>query len=240
LASHQGVRIKGSESLASKWVKDSDPLIDEGLVAIERAVALDPGNAFGWKEKGVLLLALGRVPEAEAPLRRALALDPLVPIAHFELANWYAAVGQSDSALIATRRMIALESGSATFRMFSEIMSGSSGRYADARDACVAATKRAVGCAQLWGSATTGRDARIARAVLDTMTTVLSNGIVIPASSQAVLYAQLGVADSAFSRLRSAVRAKDPNLYTVVNLPALASLRGDPRWAALMREYRRR
>lgn len=111
--------------------------------------------------------------------------------------------------------MIELETGTVTYRLFGEMMAGLSGRFTDARGACVADSRSAVGCEHLWGNASTGRDTRAAGAVLDTTTTVLGFDISGPASTRAMLYAQLGVVDSAFSRLRSAVRAKDPGPYAV-------------------------
>lgn len=72
------------------------------------------------------------------------------------------------------------------------------------------------------------------------MNTAQSTATSIRLSHQALLYAQLGAVDSAFSRLTLAVRAKDPTLYAVVNAPGFAPLQRDPRWAALMQEYRGR
>jgi hypothetical protein len=49
----------------------------EGAVEeLSRAVALNPGNALAFNNRGVALAALGQSPAAEADFRHALALDP--------------------------------------------------------------------------------------------------------------------------------------------------------------------
>jgi tetratricopeptide (TPR) repeat protein len=48
----------------------------KGLALLEQALAVDPGLAEPWFERGMLLLALGKTEDARASLERCLALDP--------------------------------------------------------------------------------------------------------------------------------------------------------------------
>lgn len=68
-------------------VYDHEQRFIKSLAVIERAVVLALSNAFAWTEQGNTPLVLGRRPDAEALFCRALALNPLVPIAHLELAQ---------------------------------------------------------------------------------------------------------------------------------------------------------
>jgi hypothetical protein len=117
---------------------------------------------------------------------------------------------------------------------------GANGRFAEARSACIAQPNPEQACEWLWGDVRGARSSQPALAVLDTMDTRGRTVEFITPGFQAVLYAQLGAADSAFARLRIAVRSKDGVLYGAVNAPAFAPMRQDPRWAALMQEYRGR
>ncbi len=211
-----------------------------GLGAAERAIRLDSGNAQGWKSRGVLLLALGRVDEAEAPLRRALALEPLSPVVSEEFSIWLFAARQVDSSVSVIRRVVLDNEDNETVHWYAELTYGVAGKFVDARAECIKAAKSKQACEQLWGDARGTRNEAAARAQLDAMSTAPLTSTSIRLPHQAALYAQFGVVDSAFSRLQRAVRTKDPTIYSVINSPDFARLQKEPRWAALMQEYRGR
>ncbi len=232
--------MQSDAHVAVATVYEHDQRFIEGLAAAERAVRLDSGNAQAWKERGVLLLALGRVAEAEAPLRRALALEPLIPVGQVEIALWNLAIGQLDSAAAVIRRMVAENEDNATVHWFAELVFGMARKFVDARAECVKAAKPEAACNQLWGDARGNRNAAAARALLDNMNTAQVTANSLPLSYQAIVYVQLGAVDSAFSRLQLAVRTKEPTLYGAINSLEFAPLHKDPRWIPLMQEYRGR
>ena len=232
--------MQSDAHLALATVYEQDQRFSAGLPAAERAVQLDSGNAQAWKERGVLLLALGRVAEAESPLRRALALEPLIPVVHQEISLWYLALGRVDSAAAVIRRMVAENADNATVHWYAELTFGAARKFADARAECIKTAKPEAMCGQIWGDARGIRNTASARALLDTINPaqVASNSLRL--SHQAIVYAQIGAVDSAFSRLQLAVRTKEPTLYGVINSLEFTPLHGDPRWAALVAEYRGR
>ena len=157
--------MQSDAHVALATVYEHDQRFTEGLAAAERAVQLDSGNALAWKERGVLLLALGRVAEAEAPLRRAVALEPLIPIVREELSLWYNAAGQVDSSAAVIRRVVTGEEGNPTLHWFAELTFGVLRKFAEARTECIKTSKPVAACEQLWGDARGKRDAGTALAV---------------------------------------------------------------------------
>jgi TolB-like protein/Tfp pilus assembly protein PilF len=70
-----------------------DPLLsltmgqwDDALKAFNRGVAVDPMNADGYFFVGLTQLYRGRLPEAEAALKRTIELSPTYTFAHYNLA----------------------------------------------------------------------------------------------------------------------------------------------------------
>ena len=232
--------MQSDAHVALATVYEHDQRFSEGLAAAERAVQLDSGNAQAWKARGVLLLSLGRVADAEAPLRRALALEPLIPVVQVELAAWHLAIGQLDSVAAVTRRMVAENADNATVHWYAEVIFGVARTFVDARAECNKTAKPEAMCDQLWGDARGVRNTAVAQALLDTINPAQVTASSLRLSHQAIVYAQIGAVDSAFSRLQIAVRTKDPTLYAVINSLEFAPLQKDPRWAALMQAYRGR
>ena len=232
--------MQSDAHLALATVYEQDQRFNAGLAAAERAVQLDSGNAQAWKERGVLLLSLGRVADAEAPLRRALALEPLIPTVQEELALWFLAMGQVDSTVAVTRRMVADNADNATVHWYAEMTLGAARKFVDARAECIKTAKPEALCGQLWGDARGIRSTPSVRALLDTINPAQVTVNSLRLSHQAIVYAQIGALDSAFSRLQLAVRIKDPTVYVVINSSEFAPLHKDPRWAALMQAYRGR
>ena len=51
-------------------------LLDDALACIDRALAIDPDNAVVHANRGIVLVALCRLPEALASFDRAVGLKP--------------------------------------------------------------------------------------------------------------------------------------------------------------------
>ncbi|WP_309673442.1 tetratricopeptide repeat protein, partial [Gemmatimonas sp.] len=232
--------MQSDAHVALATVYEHDQRFTTGLQTAERAIRLDSGNAQAWKARGVLLLALGRVAEAESPLRRALALEPLSPVVHEEFSIWFLAAGQVDSSIAVIRRVVLDNEDNVTVHWYAELTLGIARKFVEARAECIKAAKSKVACEQLWGDARGTRSDLAARAQLDAMSTAPLTPTSVRLGHQAALYAQLGVVDSAFSRLQRAVRTKDPTLYCVINSAGFAPLQQDRRWTALIQEYRGR
>ena len=85
------------EQLAARRLASGDAA--GALTAIERSLAIDPKNARGQLLEGKVHASAGRLADAEAAYRRALALLPEAPDARFALATVLAATGRRDEAL---------------------------------------------------------------------------------------------------------------------------------------------
>ena len=71
----------------------------EALDHYRSAVELEPGSAELQSVYGLMLLQLGRAAEAEAPLRKAVAIAPAHPAVRMNLAQWHTQQGNLDEAL---------------------------------------------------------------------------------------------------------------------------------------------
>lgn len=69
--------------------------LDAALGAFQQASRNDPGNAEAVNYLGLVYRKLDRLPEAEAALLQALALEPGRPVAWFQLAQIYALMNDS-------------------------------------------------------------------------------------------------------------------------------------------------
>ena len=72
---------------------------DEALDHYRSAVELEPGSAELQSVYGLMLLQLGRAVEAEAPLRKAVAIAPAHPAVRMNLAQWLTQQGSLAEAL---------------------------------------------------------------------------------------------------------------------------------------------
>lgn len=72
---------------------------EEALALIEESLALTDTLAPAWDTKGVVLLKLNRLAEAETALQKALTLRPTDPVIQFHMAQLYASKGLAQDAL---------------------------------------------------------------------------------------------------------------------------------------------
>ena len=201
---------------------------------LERARALNPGAPRLLEEYAVLLTTLGRMPEAVPLLQRAALLDPLSAEVPTSLAIAYLGSGQLPLAAAAAAHALELEPehGRAARTLgFALLLQG---RLDEARTAFHRSSNdffRAMGDAMVDHSL--GRAAESQRA-LDSL---LALPVVRKGSYQvAQIYAWRGEADRAFEWLGYAVEERDPGLTYLKRDPVMRALRGDPRYAALVRK----
>ncbi|MDP1858279.1 MAG: protein kinase [Gemmatimonadaceae bacterium] len=220
----------------------TDFKFNAALPAIDRAIRLDPSSVLALQQRYETLMALGRVEEGDATIRRALALDGLVPLLHFEQAISFFASDQLDSALGAVDRAIALDTDHSAYwhgQRWAIL------QHLDRRDeavrSCVTFAGDALRCRALSLSrAPTPGERDAARRVLTGVARDPSATPWLPLTAQALVYVWLGDTEVAFDRLRAAVEQRDPNVLSLTYFPGFRPLRGNPRWATLLESIRSR
>ncbi len=204
----------------------------EALASADRAVALDPSAALAHKDRAEILLTQGKVKEAAIAMRRAVALDPLMPVVHADMSIIFAALGQIDSALASTHRSIELDPENPFWYFTLANQFAVKGQ----RDSAIAACRLGVGTEQSCHMVNDAFFDPARRAPLLAFLGALGrrSDPLWPAWSQALYYARLGETDSAFARLRIAVRNGQQEFYGTISSPWMAPLRRDPRWEEIV------
>ena len=200
---------------------------------VEKALALNPGDASANREHAESLYMLGRLREAVASYRKAADLDPLDSLTWVDLGMAYLAAGDLASAREATARAHAISPDDS----WTSITIGMIALLAGDPEGTLAATRKAPD--DMWrelGEAlalhSLGKASQ-ARAALDALTTRFGQHA---AFQIAQAHAWRGERDAAFEWLERAYRQSDAGLTSVKSDPLLRDLRGDPRYAVLLRK----
>ncbi len=219
----EGYSIRGFLRMA--WLRDwSGAQAD-----LRRAVELGPGDSPTRRRIGMLLASQGSLAEGLAEAERATQLDPL------DATNWQwvgvfeTAMGRLDRARVAELRALEIspESDDAHGQLaLVDLLEGrAAAALADA--STVGKPDRLVAIALAHHAL--GQEEESRRALDELVTRHAHNS----AESIAQVYAWLGDRDRAFEWLD---RALEDELWGVKFDPFLSSLRGDPRWSALLRK----
>ena len=100
----------GSQYMAQFFYVDADPALEQkAIVAVEKALALDPDLAEGYLARAQLAWTLpNRFPHERAvrDLQRAIALNPGLADAHRELGKVYLHVGLLEESIDANTRSL--------------------------------------------------------------------------------------------------------------------------------------
>jgi tetratricopeptide (TPR) repeat protein len=198
-----------------------------------RALALNPNDPAVRARHTYLQLASGQFREAVREAEAATALDPL--------ANWWTtlgaahlAAGELPQAEAALRRQLEVVPAGTLVRAPLALVLLAAGRAAEAR---ALADEIPEGPPRRWVQAV-AEHALGHRELAET----LSKAYLAEADHEdpfeaARLLACTGRPDEAFARLRRALEAADPSMFSHLGWdPCLAKLRGDERFAALRRE----
>jgi len=203
---------------------------------IERAVELEPNSVDARYVYALLLMAMGRLPEAISQIERAASVDPLSAQVQSTFGRILYRAGRLDEAVARLNRAVELEPrnsgtysrlgdvydqmgrGDEALRMFEKARSVSQ-RPIAAYGAQVARTYARMGRTQ---------DARELLANLQ-----LRDGV-----GTAAVHTALGDLDAAFAALFRAVEARDEGLLFIKSEPNLKGLHADPRWAGLLQRMR--
>jgi tetratricopeptide (TPR) repeat protein len=105
----------GSQYMARFFYVNADPALEQkAIVAVEKALAIDPDLAEGYLARAQLAWTLpNRFPHERTirDLQRALALDSTLAAAHRELGKVYLHVGLLDESIAANTRAVELNPG---------------------------------------------------------------------------------------------------------------------------------
>ena len=204
-----------------------------GLFDLEKALALNPGNADVQRVYGRVQTWADRPSRGIAASHRATELDPLSARAWENLGTCYLLDGRFPEAEQALERALAIspEGSVASYwlgvtYLLQDRAQDALARFADAGDgfghAGKAMAEHALGHADA------------SRAALDELVSRFGHAF---AYQIATVHARRGERDDAFAWLQRARDQRDGGLNIAKVDPLLASLRGDPRWAAMLKKF---
>ena len=204
-----------------------------------RAIQLNPNDADAHHQYSHLLAALGRLAEAREQAGLMLSLDPLAPASHFHIAWLEYECGHFDRARTEARKALELDPGySEALRLISDVEVAQH-RWPDLRK--VLEETRAAGGSvdpvlfRLADAAEQGRSDQGLRLVQDIASPRDAYTGWTRLAAWCVIF---GSGDRAFAAIDSGYAEHDYYLMFANLDPALATLRADPRYAALRRRMR--
>jgi serine/threonine-protein kinase len=202
-----------------------------------RAAALSPRSPTTWQWRAMHhLLPLGRFDEARAAIDRARSLDPLSMAIATSVGVVYHLAGDSAGAVRALRRASELDASFAMTYFFLGGVLRDMGDTAGSIEAFDTAIAKSGGTPEMTagGAQAHARAGDVARArMLASELTAAGARRHVAHSLFAQVHAALGDVDAAMSALERAADAREPELVMLGVRPAYASLRGNPRFAAL-------
>lgn len=220
--------------VARAWLRFSRRWDWPGAQAdFEKALQLDGGDSTTERRYGGLLASLGRVSEAVAAAKKAIDMDPLSNAAWGNLGVYYNSAGQYGAARKALDRALEInpESDYARWNLgLTELLEGHAERAISLFPKSSTTAFHQAGLAMAEHSL--GHDAE-SREALEALVGSLSQSW---AYQIAEVYAWCGDSDKAFEWLQRAYTQHDGGLIQIKYDPLLASLRGDARYAAQVRQ----
>ena len=198
---------------------------------LAKALALDPADSTVQRRYAVLLTSLGRLPEAIAVNRKAIDLDPLSSLAWGNLGRNLTASGEFAAAHEALRRAREIEPENASSLNSLGMLQLLEGKTAEALATYRTLKSENYRLAGIAMAEHTLGHAKESRQALDE---VVEKHAQDAAYEIAEAYAWLGEKDKAFESLARAHQQRNAGLVEFKIDPLLASLRGDPRYKALL------
>ena len=201
-------------------------------VQLDRALAIAPANGQVLRAIARLVAYLGRLDEGIAYLRRAVELDPLSFAGYFNMAGLLAFSGRYDEAEASLLRARDLNPSGGAWRTGLAVICLLRGDAVRAAEESRQEINADMGLTLLAMSQHSlghreESDKALARLLQDHGERTSYN--------IATVHAWRGEVESAFNWLERAYANRDPSLGDVAVDPFLVSLRGDPRWLALVR-----
>jgi TolB-like protein len=217
--------------LRTFWVWDWDG----AMADCDKALALDPNDPLTLETYSLLLMAEGQLPAATAAQKKLLEVDPLAAVAWAWLGNYLIDSGNLSQALGPLRRAIEIDPDlhyAHFFLAVDELLVGQPGQALVTARRISEPTWRLAAIAAVQHSL--GRTQDSQRALDELITTEAQHG----AYQIAEVYAWRGEKDQAFAWLERAHEQRDGGLPYLKTDALLASLRDDPRYAALLRKMK--
>ncbi len=179
--------------------------LDEALTEIEKAVALDPLSSSVLGQRGAVLLMARRYDEAIAQLQRTLQIESNFARAHMVLAEAYAHTGDHERALAAANR--ARQAGGSSVELTADIG---------------------------YILAVAGRRGEAVK-IAEDLAAQFRSGQDSAAAGVATVYAGLRDVERTMEWLERAWETRDPAIADLRVDPRFDSVRGDARFAALLK-----
>lgn len=198
-----------------------------------RALALEPSNSRVLMRYANNLLCVGRLDDAIATFRKAVELSPLDNAPWDALGVALTASGHYPAAYDAFRHALAIRSTPGTSWSLA-ILQLLDGKALDALATSQAIALDAYRYAGVAMAEHTLGDAKASQQALDHIIATSAGGA---AYQIAEVYAWRGEKDKSIEWLERAFRQQDGGLSDTKIDPRLASLRGDPRYTALLRKF---
>jgi serine/threonine-protein kinase len=208
----------------------------EAETEFQSALAFNPAYATAHHWRAYNFASLGRSDEAIASIERAQELDPLSAIINADRAQILFFTGHPDDAIAQCRKTLQMNPGFAEARRILFLALQRTHRDAEALRELRAYHRLpggGPGGSVGWAYAVLGQRAE-ALAVLREQEQSPQKRFV-PRYDLAVIYAGLGEIDRAFSLLDQSLTTQDPESMILPVDPRLETLRGDPRFEALLR-----
>ncbi|MEK9499537.1 protein kinase domain-containing protein [Gaopeijia maritima] len=208
------------------------------LEAYRRATALQPSYLAAHQWTAGLLISLGRLAEARAPLQRAIALDPASPSTRVALARWYQYSDSLGPALEHTRAALNVEPGMPSATMLQGELLREAGRLDEARQMLERALElpgiNPAGFPGVWVELSivhrTLGDSLRAHQLLEALGSPLHPFV------EASVQTSLGDTDRALTLLESIPPVLDFS-HIIRYHPVFDGLRGDPRMGRILDAY---
>ncbi len=205
---------------------------------MERAMELNPNLPESHNASTMLNLMRGRFDHAIASAKLAIKLEPLVPPRVLSLGVAYYCVGQFDRAIEQLQEMLDLDPGNALGRVLLADAYAHANEPRKAVEECERALALGsnVPMVRLNAAATFAKVGKVeeARKILDEAEKTWNPGVPV-AHLIASVHARLGEHDAAFDWLEKAFQERVSFLVYFKVHPLFENLRGDPRFAALVK-----
>ena len=214
---------------------------EESIAAFERAIELDPTLANPHSGLGNVYFNLSRYEESIAAYGRAIELDPTSAYPYIGLGNIYSALRRYEESIAAFERAIELDPKNAYPKRRLGVVYQLLGQCVKAEEAFRKAVEldpqsRRCRTSLAGFLRKLGRETEVAEQIKIARELIAKESAYGRACSEAIC----GSADEALALLKTALEKRESPLEWVERDPDLDSLRGDPRFAALIEEMKAR
>jgi TolB-like protein/Flp pilus assembly protein TadD/tRNA A-37 threonylcarbamoyl transferase component Bud32 len=215
--------------------------LDWDWPAAERAflqgLALNPASALAHNQYAMYLATLGRLADAITEVHRAQALDPLSPIVNSDLGWYLLYAGRRDEAIAQFSKTLEFDANSVSALRGLGIAYSEAGRHAEAITSLQRALTLSENSPVVMGHLGAAYAHQRNRAESDRVLGELQSLAVreyVPSSAVAVIHAAQGERSRALDLLERAFDEHDFSVAQIGVAPWFSSLRGDPRFDALI------